>query len=120
MSVAELAQAVKSLIGDVIIQLLRFGVMATKIKPIKEGMVARIAQHFNFTTTKPNFFGWTGFFKNYNASDVILPAMTEDREPIVVVIGHVDHGKTTLLDFIRKTRIALREKGGITPAYWCL
>ena len=43
-----------------------------------------------------------------------MPEIFKTRPPIVVVMGHIDHGKTTLLDYIRKTKVAERESGGIT------
>ncbi len=112
-TVKDLAAEMKKTTADVIKKLLGFGVMATINNEIDFDTAYLIAQEFGITATK----------KETVTEEDILFDESEDREedlqarpPVVVVMGHVDHGKTSLLDAIRKTNVIEGEAGGITQA----
>ena len=112
-TVKDLAAEMKKTTAEVIKKLLGYGVMATINNEIDFDTAYLIAQEFGITATK----------KETVTEEDILFDESEDREedlkprpPVVVVMGHVDHGKTSLLDAIRKTNVIEGEAGGITQA----
>lgn len=108
MTVGDLADRIGVPSGEIILNLLKRGLLLNKNQVVKEDIVEQIAKQHGLDVVIPNF-------ESQIIEQVKLGLKDQKhRPPIVVVMGHVDHGKTTLLDFIRKTKVVAKEKGGIT------
>ena len=109
-TVAELAQKMSVKSTAVIKELMKLGVMATINQPLDQETATLVVEEMGHKAK---------LLRDDALEDDLLRASDAEgtplsRAPVVTVMGHVDHGKTSLLDYIRETRVASGEAGGIT------
>lgn len=109
-TVAEIAEQLKIDPSEVIQKCLGLGLMVTMNQRLNPDAITMIADDYGFKVEFTESYGHELLREKRKAK----PERLQGRPPVVTIMGHVDHGKTSLLDAIRKSNLIAGEKGGIT------
>ncbi len=109
--VYEFAEKIGKTTGEVIRVLFTLGSLYTQNDFLDRDSIEILAEEFNIEVTTIDPLDELDYVKAY---DEVENRNLEERPPVITIMGHVDHGKTSLLDRIRKTKVAVKEAGGIT------